>query len=127
MLTLYKYVDPCLSFQAVIITKLFSGTYFGSHSFPSHSLLLSTTILNDKVKVWLKNRKKQISCSCTVDGRWLCNCYPLRFNFNASNNVRTIDIFLPNLTLILSKHFRFWSDKMSKLKSCFEPSVISLN
>ena len=35
------------NFQAVIVT-LFLGTFFGSHSFPGQSLLLSTTILNDE-------------------------------------------------------------------------------
>ena len=40
-------IDLCLGFNAVIITRLFFGTLFGSHSFAIQSLLLSITILND--------------------------------------------------------------------------------
>ena len=40
-------IDLCLVFNAVIITRLFLGTLFGSQSFAGQSLLLSTTVLND--------------------------------------------------------------------------------
>ena len=47
-LTLYIHTNRSMpSFQAIIITRLFFGHIFGSHSFPDQSLLLSTTILND--------------------------------------------------------------------------------
>ena len=41
-------IDLYLVFQVVIITRLFSGAFFGSHSFCGQSVLLSTTVLNDR-------------------------------------------------------------------------------
>ena len=41
-------IDLCLVFRVVMQQGCFLGTFFGSHSFPDQSLLLSTTVLNDK-------------------------------------------------------------------------------
>ena len=42
-------IDIWLDFGDIIITRFFPGTFFvGSHGFPCQSLLLSTSVLNDK-------------------------------------------------------------------------------